>query len=785
MDNKSNNLDNSNKEPVEITENRENTENIFNIYPAYGSKNKNLLINALAYDTLINNDIIAVYKIKDIDSNDNAIIYSMAYIGVSNGDQIDIEYICPSGSVISIGGEFRSTLLAWKPFIDFINNNTVIKDIYDFTTDNFRKLFYERRFDLNIEYIYKNHIHKKYSKAVEKLCEEFKIHMYVISWLNFYHDIIFEMEDNHLNDIYKNTMLKYKKSDERFFKSMYKKFGNTNMENFYYLCNNLLSSSKKYTLENLRMNTCKISQKMTILFASELKNMFNVEYGIWRELAINAKVSDLVLNKITNGFALSNNWFLFKIPKNIMIFDNPKQYDRLDRSQLASKILELLNQAKYLTTTKKNLIDLNVNTLAVDIINTCEKLKKNTEKNKDKNIKNKGKKSKKKKDKKQEIVIDNLENNSEGNNSEGNNTEGNNIEYSDKPDEFNYLGEGIDRNIIYTEDNIVLSDVVLNMMSEYLGKTVYDMSICEETSIIFSSTNYPNFRKYMFQLCYNLYCLNTLAHTIHGDLHMNNMIINPMSIGKKITIKDPKIIYEINEETYVFNDNFHNLCIIDFDNSIIIPEKYNELHRKDVPLNVSNINNIDNLLNNQVNNLLHYLYKFKPAYKQNNAVIENHIMYHFNHYFKILSALDIYSAAHKLLTFSEPYKKKGRSNKSIKLLENIKASADYDLVNTLEYFINNKNYEDIRNMEWPIHRVIKECFYEDLAIPNTNLNYNITDIYKYSDSIPYSLLLYNKFPPNLTSKEHITEESKKNLDNKIKERKNYEKTFINSLLKMT
>ena len=62
---------------------------------------------------------------------------------------------------------------------------------------------------------------------------------------------------------------------------------------------------------------------------------------------------------------------------------------------------------------------------------------------------------------------------------------------------------------------------------------------------MFDKDNFGIFTKYMFQICYNLYCLNSKLYTIHGDLHLNNITLNTILYKKnaKIDIKNPKLLY--------------------------------------------------------------------------------------------------------------------------------------------------------------------------------------------------------------------------------------------------
>jgi hypothetical protein len=70
---------------------------------------------------------------------------------------------------------------------------------------------------------------------------------------------------------------------------------------------------------------------------------------------------------------------------------------------------------------------------------------------------------------------------------------------------------------------------------------------------MFSQENSANFKKYIFQLCYNIYCFNEKLNIIHGDLHMNNITLNPSFYKKNVKIpENPKILYIINPESDIY-----------------------------------------------------------------------------------------------------------------------------------------------------------------------------------------------------------------------------------------
>ena len=240
--------------------------------------------------------------------------------------------------------------------------------------------------------------------------------------------------------------------------------------------------------------------------------------------------------------------------------------------------------------------------------------------------------------------------------------------------------------------DFILSDTSINMISEYLGKTIYDNSKLDPE--IFTDKNYANFEKYMFEICRNIYYMNTKAHAIHGDLHLNNIILSRVNNTKKETIYG-NITFTINKKQYTFQNNYKDICFIDFNRSIINPDNYKSQSK-------------GNLLNIQVNALLDYLLYVKSDYEEIRSDIEQKMKFHFAEFFKILTALDPYIIMTKLIVFTETLNAKNANSykKCKNLMKKIKQEADIYLTLELDNLINNK-YTD---MEWPIVSIIENIW---------------------------------------------------------------------------
>jgi hypothetical protein len=574
------------------------------------------------------NTIVALYKITN---NHNTSIFNISYI--NNGITTNI---CPSGSIKSAGGEYRNGILNWLNFNTFLNKpaNLHIKEIYDEIQAYLKASLIERKLDFTVEY-------PNFVGKLDVPIDYIKI--FSIAWFNFYYELALNLRSNKLNTEFDQIMKIYIKEDLSFFKSIIIKF-KQDVVIFRNVCTNISNSDK-------------IGQKITILYELEIENMHDIKYDIWKEIAVNERVSKLVTDNVTNGFPLIGPHFLIKTNEVIKLFDNKDQYKKIEQSKIAIVVRDLLEKAMYALNTSK---------------------------------------SEKQKNKKRKENINKFINFTATNDSI----------YNYTADEFWLLRNNIHYNKNHAE-NFITSNTALNMISEHSGKTIYD--ICDiNGGEFFAESQFANFNKYMFELCYNLYCLNTKIHCIHRDLHLNNITIS-MSVNDKVKLEDitdSKILFIVGKQKFIFANNFHNLCLIDFNSAIINPELF---------LEKSNIDT--SILDIQINNLLYYLYSVKPEYEEYDQFLKGNAKYDFDTYFKILSALDLYNICAKLLSFLKLNKKKLKRvnvSKSKLLLEAILKLADYYLTDVFDEMINAKDNAKFKQMEWPILSIINNIFAENL-----------------------------------------------------------------------
>ena len=223
--------------------------------------------------------------------------------------------------------------------------------------------------------------------------------------------------------------------------------------------------------------------KMMPLNIKEVQDPLKLKYKPWREFFISNRCNDLIINNISPNFAFMLDWFYIKNSRK-GLFDNISQYDKMKNSEIAKGILQILYEAQRNT----YFISENINSV----------------------------------------------NKTQNNIKEWFNTK------------FKKLNEKIDDSINYSMEEIIMSEVTLGFVNEYVGRTIadsinmtqkskkYDQMLCHP----FKDSGFNYFAKYMFEICYGLLCINEKFNIIHGDLHLNNATIGQLYYLNELNILD-------------------------------------------------------------------------------------------------------------------------------------------------------------------------------------------------------------------------------------------------------
>jgi hypothetical protein len=703
----------------------------------YGEYNRMSVLISFAYFLGIDivNTICMTFKIKDGIDNTEA-IFSFGYFEYNEkrnslkekndgksgyqlpGTSTKSRYFTIGPSYSSKDGEYRSGMLSYDNII-LIKKTEILRNIFQDVFDYIQNKSLDRGWMIIKEYFFPTDSKKIIQHELEYNAFQLQTELFTLAWFNILMNKHLKFVDNHINIKFKKIMFKYIDEDLKFFTSLINIYGIEKLSLLWNISNNIINGNKMPS--NPIKN--KLGQKLIPLTIAESQNPFDIRYKPWREYLISIYLSNFIVNNISPGFFITNTWFYIKNSRK-GLYDNEIQYEKMRRSELAIQITELLTRAQVYT--QSNIQQSKINN---------------------------------------EI----------------------NSKLSSK---FKNLYDKIQEPIIYAKEDIIMSNVTLCIISEYVGRTMWDVMLASKSSNYYNKIignpflldGFPIFTKYMFELCYNLYCMNSVAGIIHGDLHLNNATINTINYNKINPISsiiNPMDMYVLGDSKnqYIFKTTGYFLCIIDFSRSIILPEKIMNFVDDSLPKTFNKQKDMKQFYNTQSKQLLNIYLNFTGDDEYNRDDLLILFRNNFEAVFKLLTSLDVYGFTDKMLkmymlnknNLIKPHKK------CIDLLEKMKSASEAFCIIEMNKLILDNSYEKIvADMEWPISTIIKQCFHENLVL-NMEVG-NIINVYNINNKIKYSLNKLENFPPIIKEFNEIVndKETSKDIKRFISDRKKYE-----------
>ena len=661
-------------------------------------------------------------------------------------------------SYTSCDGEYRSQFCL---FHSIKRGKLFFRPVWEELEEYVSKIKIDRKWSLYASYFYPKLEQENKNTEVEfAITRESVINdLLIISWFNAIYDELLGITKAHVNQNFKDIILTKKEDDVSFIKRLIIKHG-FEVKKF----KKYIETSNKNYQQVQRNLQC--GYKMIPLNLKEIQDPLKLRYNSWREYLVSNKCNNLVINCISPSFSIILDWFYIKNSRK-GLYDNKTQFDKMKNSELAKNILQTLYEAQRGTY------------FAAENLKTMTK---STDKVK-KWISNK----------------------------------------------FRKLSEKIDESINYSIEEIIMSEVTLAFVNEYIGRTVADTINIIQNSPRYNKvignplddSGYKFFAKYIFEIIYGLYCINTKLGIIHGDFHLNNAtigilykeiktdikkdIINtsnlsdiPEELQKELRPDDsnnsddentldklydtedpnkiiPNVVYKIDDEKYTFPNNNYFGCLIDFSRCLINPNNYKIFIDERLPSNFSLVSNEEKFISTETLNLLNLYLQLFPG-KQS---IKDELIVLFKNYydavFKILTAIDMYMFSvrmNKLLNQID-YKV---SKKALELISNINKITENFISERMNNLISDPvNYsKKILEDDFPNLIIIKKYFmsfrfeYEEKNIKVIN------DFYNYNNDFKYSLNTWEEFPEIIKYIKFLDPETQKITDDNISNEKRQE-----------
>jgi len=697
------------------------------------------LTYAIHLDTI--DMICTVMHLKNQKTGDKA-IFGIIYSEILNKDHLifkgdfhttgsDIfhRYICHGNCYLSRDGEYR------KNFINF-NSFNIIKGLYsDIWTElegYILQNFYKRHWHIEMEGFYPTTKHKAYEKKIDKSIKLNRIHIniFIMDWFCSVLETRAKFEDIHENEKYKHIMLEFITEDTIFFNKLVEFYGDSRLNSMYKICCTYHKSRRYNTGDNTSRTT-----------------------GISPQ--IGQKLIPLNLSEVQSPFNIR-----FKPWREYLVMTTVT--DLVLNNICAS--FPVITIWCYIRNTMKGLFD---NPIQYDKIAKSDTAKEIA------NILLEA----------QQYSLytteDLIKSTIEGK--------------SWLINKFKNLYTKIQEPIDYTKNEIIMSDTVLCILNEHVGRTfINHVRLCKFSKVVDKIYGYPfskqgsgYFNAWMFELCYSLYTINSKLGIIHGDLHLNNITIFNSGVGVGVdssrtgasasasasasATSGSNIMYIIDDEPthqFLLPASDHRMCIIDFSRSMIHPDKIQLFSLPFLPKTHNICDNVEIFQQHQIERLVNIYVNIIPDFADKRNELLLLFMNNFNACFKLSTVLDIYSATQKImLLFKTKYAPTLHTDQQT-LLHQINSISAIFLTTEMNKMLNDNNYSaTVNSMELPMLTIITKVFAEYNINNASHKNRAIADIYSCQNTMKYSLSEYEKFPPYMKYDKKIRSDGKE-IENK-------------------
>lgn len=715
--------------------------------PEFGSAARLAYTRALKTNITLypTNVITTAFKLSDPDIAGSEIIYGFLYTNTltenldtasyTGTERLKHQLYCASASLLSRDGEYRqriNSVFALMKMIDYYKDIWV--ELEEHVTAKIRKY----NWNIFTECFYPQDELKIYSEELESnlASRRFDIIFLIVCWFVEFINVMYNIKINHINRLFR-VIMKFKdkievKADIDFMNSLMTKYGNKVDK----LHNNLNCYT---TIATIGSHTLmKFGQKIIPLNLGEIQNPFNIKYKPWREYLISEKIQSLVLNGICAGVPFIADYFYIKNTRKTL-FDNFVQYMKLEHSEQAIGIARKLLEAQRSTFKVKS------------IDNTGPSESTEVRKN------------------------DKLINTYKGDDEVQGPDSYQEIEewLSGK---FRLMHEKINDPIEYAREEIIMSEMSLCIISEYVGRTFYDalnISLENEKYRLEIGNIYENYdiwAKYIFELVYTLYCLNSHEGIIHGDLHLNNFTIHPLYFsGFKdlATIKNPHMMYVLDKQHYyAFPSKQYHVVVIDFSRSIVRPSMLDRFENFEL-VNAKKLKSElkDKIMlirpeeraeffHEQVVRVIKFYEMYFPDFTMSKkSQLSLLFLNNFDLLFPIIGGFDTYIALNNIILFFNRGGFDKKYSRNFKLIEDIVSMVETDLTTNVEILLSNPKTITTTNIQYTNKKVLDTFFkdYEVITPTKNNMNEfvknnNVIDVSIFENKQIYNFINFEKYP---------------------------------------
>lgn len=675
-----------------------------------------------------------------VDRNHDSTTCVYAYIYTNNKDEP--KYFCYGPTFRSQDGEYRGRFLPFAQLEKIEKRfEKQLEQVEELIVEKMRNRELEFHADFCFTHDYPNDIRSFQDKIDNR---RLVIRLYSLCWLCDFRRIYMRNAENHINPAYQHII--FDKNDIPIYNTIAKLTDNIQRDV------DILMQAYVFDLncaENFSHVPLPIftGQKIIPMTLREASSINDERFPSWRELRMTLDCADMVANLISPSFPMVNNWFYIQ-NANAGVFDNFAQYEKYAQSKLATQIGESLKDADRMT-----------------YLNY-----KSSEDHRKKKVKSKkgGFESPQDTGDYGGIIAETIVSNK-------------------KPYEnfkFEEYSRKINGAILYGESTIKLSDALLCMHVEQVGRTFRDIapiviSLDDRAPGGYKAifTRMETFGRHIFDAIYAFYCMNVKLLMMHSDAHLNNLTIFKQVnfFNKDGTVieklNNARIVYAVsNAESDVILDNFNekeespperhyfmfeqrglNTMIIDLSRGITANKK--RLIKEHGNLFAEHYMKKQNI--RLLKTIEHYFPSFYAKYKLELSIA---VETKFPLMFKAMSVLDTYTVATGLVNMFVVEKELKSPPSLMKLSARMKARAEELILTNLEGIATDR-IKSVKDFKWPTYLILTEIF-DDFKVSENNdiIKYNgsqyvvpsplvVSDVFSNDHEMQYSYDTYDNYPP--------------------------------------
>ncbi len=227
------------------------------------------------------------------------------------------EYVCFSGPMLSMDGEFRNKLISYIQWEEMYAEDDILEGLESKIAEKYEDDFEFKIFGPECTSKFENYLVKS----------RIGLQLFTTSWFMTMFETIHNIRFNHENPKFLRVMIDIP-LDRDLYNKYFSKIENRNIFKLF-----ITMSSFVYPVESRLMPSIHyiLGQKIVPLKAIEYAEFGNIRHSIWREFYCTIKATDLLINNVAQGIPDMCGAFLIKSDKDM--FDNGPIIRKFERSE--------------------------------------------------------------------------------------------------------------------------------------------------------------------------------------------------------------------------------------------------------------------------------------------------------------------------------------------------------------------------------------------------------------------------------------------------------------------